>query len=241
MATAFTVSVGMFQGPLDLLLTMIEERKMLVNDVSLAGVADDFITFVKNQPSFPAGEAAQFILTAATLLLIKSRSLLPVLSLTGEEEESIHDLEKRLALLKIMRDAARGLAGLTTRLYFGGLRRDTTPVFSPASDMTAVRLREAVANALSSAPTPELKKEVSVASAITLEEMMGRLSERIERALSVTFTDFVGTPEDKREIVVGFLAMLELVKRGMVLVEQDAHFSDITIHYSGKGDAPRYD
>ena len=238
---AFEITVGEFTGPLDLLLTLIEERKMLVSDVSLAQVADEFIEFIKSQDTFPAGQAAHFILVAATLLLIKSRSLLPVLSLTKDEEEDISDLEKRLALYTIFRSAGRTLGTLHQRLFFGGLKRDTTPLFSPSPDMSAEALQSAMNDVLQRAPRKETKKELVVEAVVSLEEMMQSLATRIERVLSVTFKEFVGSPEDKREIVVGFLAVLELVKRGTLLVEQSAHFSDITLHYSGASRPPRYE
>lgn len=241
MNDSFKVTVGEFQGPLDLLLTLIEERKMLVSDVSLSQVADDFIAYVKSHDSFPAGEAAHFILIAATLLLLKSRALLPVLSLSEEEEGNIKDLETRLALYKVFRDAARTLSMQTNRLYFGGLVKNTTPLLSPGPDMSSASLHSAIHALLLRTPKIEKAKEISVKSVISLEDMMNKLATRIERALSVTFQDFVGSPEDKREIVVGFLAVLELVKRGLILVEQEKQFSDITVSYAGEVQAPRYD
>lgn len=241
MNSDFTVQVGDFEGPLDLLLTLIEERKMHISDVSLAQVADGFITFVRDQANFPAGQAAQFILTAATLLLLKSKALLPVFTLTEEEEADVKDLEHRLNLYKIYRDAARALSTLKGRLYFGGLKRDNEPLFAPAPDMTTEALSTAIQGVLAQAPKVEKKPEVEVRSVISLEEMMGRLGNRIEKALSVTFKDFVGTPEDKREIVVGFLAVLELVKQGMLMAEQVDQYGDIQLEYTGNPSAPRYD
>jgi len=241
MMSEFHVTVGEFNGPLDLLLTLIEERKILVSDVSLSKVADEFIAFVRAQDRFPAGEAAHFILVAATLLLIKSRALLPMMTLTDEEEEDISDLERRLNLYKIFRDAGRKLGTLTGRLYFGGLKRDTDPVFAPAPDMTVENLSNALNEVLMRAPRKEEKKQISVKTVISLEDMMTRLSERIQRTLSVTFEEFVGSPEDKREIVIGFLAVLELVKRGMLMVEQERQFADITMSYHGSVQPPRYE
>lgn len=241
MATAdFQVTVGEFSGPLDLILTLIEERKMLVSDVSLSKVADNFIAYIKNQEAFPAGQTAHFILVAATLLLIKSRSLLPVLSLTGEEEENIDELEKRLALYKIFRDASKKIASLSGRLYFGGHIRNTEPVFAPAPDMNVPALYSAMLGTLQRVPQKEIKKEVSVKTVVSLEEMMERLTKRIEQALSLTLKEFIGKSEDRREIVVGFLAVLELVKRGLVMADQMEDFSDITVVYQGKILPPRY-
>lgn len=241
MNDTFTVTVGEFEGPLDLLLSLIEERKMLISDVSLVAVADEFIEFVRRQDTFPAGQAAHFILTAATLLLLKSRALLPVLELTDDEEADVRTLEKRLALYTIFRTAARSLAALPGRSFISGVAKEKTPVFAPGNELAISTLGSAIEEVLARAPRREQRKEVSVKSVISLDVMMGRLAERIERALSVTFQDFVGSPEDKREIVVGFLAVLELVKRGLLAVEQDAHFSDITMSYAGGAKPPRYD
>lgn len=240
---AFTVKVGTVEGPLDLILNLIEEKKMHVADVSLASIADEFIAYVKAQIAFPAGQAAQFILVAATLLLLKSKALLPIFSLTEDEQVDIKDLEHRLALLSAYRSIAKRIGGLLgTPLFFGGLRRDTNPVFAPSKDMSVKALHEAALAVLARAPEVEKLPETEVAKVVSLEEMMIRLSERIERALTLTFKDFVGTPEDKREIVVGFLAILELMKRGLLSAEQEAHFTEIRMQYSGAtNQAPRYD
>ncbi len=81
---------------MELLLDFIEKRKLFINDISLSKVTDDFIGFLKEKSNFPLGLSANFILVASTLLLIKSKSLLPTLNLTSEEEANIEDLETRL-------------------------------------------------------------------------------------------------------------------------------------------------
>lgn len=242
MHSAFTVKIGEFEGPLELLLSLIEDRKMHVSDVSLSAVAEDFIQYVKNEPTFPIGQASHFIVVAATLLLIKSKALLPTLSLTEEEQGDIQDLEQRVRVYQVFRDIAKKLGALTgTPLYFGGLARDKTPLFAPAPDISTENIHSAIQNALASAPRIEKKKEIAIKTIVSLEEMMGRLSQRIERTLSLSFKDFVGSPEDKREVAVGFLAVLELVKQGMLLVEQHEKFADISIEYAGTPKAPRYE
>jgi segregation and condensation protein A len=240
---AFTVKVGEIEGPLDLILNLIEEKKMHVAEVSLASIADEFIAFVRAQVAFPAGQAAQFILVAATLLLLKSKALLPIFSLSEDEQGDIKDLERRLALLAVYRTVARRIGSyLGTPLFFGGLRRDTDPVFAPSRDMTADALYAAALAVLARAPEVEKLPETEVEKIVSLEEMMVRLSERIERALTLTFKDFVGTPDDKREVVIGFLAILELVKRGFLNAEQESHFTEIRMNYSGgTAQAPKYE
>jgi hypothetical protein len=93
MDSEFQVKTHIFEGPLDTLLSLIEKRKLFINDISLAQVADDYISYVKSLNDFPIADSAHFILIASTLVLIKSKSLLPTLTLSEEEESSIEDLE----------------------------------------------------------------------------------------------------------------------------------------------------
>src|SRR3989338_5154060 len=92
----YQVKTHIFEGPLDTLLSLIEKRKLFINDISLAQVADDYIAYIKSLGDFPIADSAHFILIASTLVLIKSKSLLPNLALSEEEEHSIDDLEARL-------------------------------------------------------------------------------------------------------------------------------------------------
>src|SRR5437868_2863344 len=94
----YSVKTAVFEGPLDLLLDLIEKRKLFVSDVSVSQVTDDFVSYIEGHEQFPLEESAEFIVVASTLMLIKSRSLLPSLPLTDDETASIEDLEARLKL-----------------------------------------------------------------------------------------------------------------------------------------------
>ncbi|MES2135208.1 MAG: segregation/condensation protein A [Patescibacteria group bacterium] len=241
MENSFSIKTPQFEGPLELLLNLIEERKLLISDISLSQVADDFLGYIQKQVAFPIGQAAHFILVGATLLLLKSRSLLPVLSLTKEEEGDVKDLELRLALYQVFRNAARGISTLRSRMFFGQGSRIVDPIFTPSKDLSLDAVQEAVRRALLSAPQETKRDEVAVKSVISLEDMIDRLSGRIEKAIQMTFRDFAGThTADKREVVVGFLAMLELFKRGLLLVEQEQTFGEIAIAYNGVAKTPRF-
>ncbi len=241
MSTAFSVKVRDFEGPLDLLLDLIEDRKMLVTDVSLSKVADDFISFIQTQGGFPLGQATNFVYVSATLLLLKSRSLLPVLTLSDEEEGDVKDLEFRLRLYQLFRSIAKTFPNGNARIFFGAGAGITEPIFLPSKDLSLETIAEAMDRVLAQVPQKVKNQEVSVKTVISLEDMIDRLSLRIEKAIQMTFKDFSGSAEDKREIVVGFLAMLELVKRGLVLVNQERQFGDIHMNYGGKIGAPAYD
>src|SRR3990167_6566084 len=133
MTTKFVVSTQNFTGPLEALLNLIEERRLPISDISLANVTDTYLAYVEKLPSLPLGETAQFVLVASTLLLIKSRTLLPSLSLTEEERESVEELERRLARYALVRKAARGLRKEwgSQPLVFAKRAPLRTPVFSP--------------------------------------------------------------------------------------------------------------
>jgi segregation and condensation protein A len=241
MSGSFSIKAGEYEGPLDLLLNLVEDRKMLVSDVSLTDVADSFLQYISTHGAFPVAEAAHFVVVASTLLLLKSRSLLPVLTLSDEEEGGIVDLELRLKLLQIIRVAARALSAGSSRMFFGDGVRVTDPLFVPPPDLSQLSLLAAAKSALAQAPKPVDRDEVAVKSVVSLDEMIERLTDRVQRAITMTFRDFSAHAVDPREVVVGFLAMLEIVKRGFATVTQDTQFAEITIEYAGNTNTPRYD
>jgi chromatin segregation and condensation protein Rec8/ScpA/Scc1 (kleisin family) len=126
-------------------------------------------------------------------------------------------------------------------MFFGSGAKVEDPVFMPSKDLSLVSIQDAINRVLANAPKETKLSEVSVSSVMSLEDMIDRLSERIQKAMHMTFSAFSGSAIDKREVVVGFLAMLELVKRGMLLVEQERDFAEIRMNYAGTVGAPRYD
>ena len=102
MSTTYEIKTPIFQGPFGLLLDLVEKRKLFINDLSLASVTDDYLRYVSELSRLGEklnhSEVSSFIAVAATLILIKSKSLLPNLSLSGEEESDIKNLEERLRL-----------------------------------------------------------------------------------------------------------------------------------------------
>jgi segregation and condensation protein A len=243
------VRTEVYEGPLDVLLNLIEKRKLLINDISLAAVADDFISYVNNHREFPISQASQFIIVASTLLLIKSKSLLPVLELTEEEEQSVEELENRLTLYQKYRDLSRHVTGrFGVHILFGrSTSKQREPYFSPDDTMTVEALHTAVSSVLIHLPTKrERLAQATVEKVISLEVMIDRLTSRIQNAMKLSFKDFAkradsdATPREvKVHLVVSFLAMLELVKQGAIRVEQEAQFSDIIMETDSVS-VPRY-
>lgn len=238
----FTIKAKDFEGPLDLLLDLIEKRKFFVSDVSLAKVTDDFIAHLQQFENLPMAESAHFILVASTLLLIKSKSLLPQLSLTDEEEGDIHDLETRLKMYKRIKEASKHVEALFGKkmIFPQSQQRRVEPVFAPAPEFTLEKALLSLQDLIKRLPKKEKLPEVTVKKVISLEEMIGNLTARITTSLKMSFKDFAGEHKgDKVNFIVSFLAMLELVKQGIVHVTQDSSFGDINMETKNVG-VPRY-
>jgi segregation and condensation protein A len=236
----FLVRTERYEGPLELILDLIEKRKLLVNEVSLAHVTDEYITFVRSSPNFPVEDAANFISVAATLLLIKSRSLLPSLDLSEEEVGDVRDLTHRLELYEKAREASRVLSklfGVYTMESAGN--RIIEPAFSPSADLSIDAVSTACTMMLTAQEMIEKLPEVHVRPMVSIEEMMDTLHARVQRAITISFKSFTGDSMEKVEIIVSFLALLELVKQGSVEALQHNEFADIQITNKDAG-VPRY-
>ncbi len=238
----YKIQTPVFEGPLDLLLTLIEKRKLFINDISLAKVTDDYMAYVQGIEHFPLHESAHFILIASTLVLIKSKSLLPTLDLSGEEESNIEDLEKRLVEYKRIRDLSVHIAErFGKQIMFAKLpNKNIEPVFSPDADITISSLLARISEVIKNIPKIEAVPQVIVKKVISLEETIEKLTERIKNNFKMSFKDFsrIGK-EEKVNVIVSFLAMLELVKQGIIAVSQEKMFDDIHMETHEVG-TPRY-
>jgi len=232
----YTIKTKNFEGPLDMLLSLIEKRKFHINDVALAKVADDFLERTKENKNISIGESAHFILIASTLVLIKSRSLLPTLSLSEDEEESINDLKERLILYSRIKTLSLYInEKFGKKMIFTKIPEKisaSAPIFSPHKSMTIYSLNKAMRTIIANLPQKDFIPKILIKKVINLEEMMEELANRIQTNLNMSFSEWTKNrknknTEQKIQIIVGFLAMLELVKRGIIEVKQDKHFQDI--------------
>ena len=238
---AFKVKTEHFEGPLDLLLSLIEKRKLFISDISLAKVADDYIDYLKNFEKFPIADSADFLVIASTLLLIKSKSLLPNLNLTEEEKYDVNDLERRLKIYKRIKELGAHIKNLFGKdIIFAPEPRRMTPVFSPDQTMTKENFLAAILSVINALPKVENIPKAIVKKVISLEEMISNLTQRIQSSIKLSFREFAKVGKEERvNVIISFLAMLELVKQGIVNVRQDNHFADIEIETQQTG-IPHY-
>ncbi|HET8580979.1 MAG TPA: segregation/condensation protein A [Candidatus Paceibacterota bacterium] len=229
MAAAFSVRTRSYEGPLDLLLTLIQERKLYINEIALAAVTDAYLSYLSEHTEHPMAETAEFVAIAATLLLIKSRSLLPSMQLTEDEEQDISELERRLRLYRIFRSASRALgrrfnaAPLLPSRY-----RPLEPIRFRPGDATLEALHAAARSLLETLPSAAFRPEVRIAATMSIEEAVEKLQERIRRTARMLFSE-IRAGGSKADVIVHFLALLELIKGGIVSAEQQGTFDDIVV------------
>lgn len=238
---SYTIKTASYEGPFGLLLDLVEKRKLFINDLSLAQVTEDYLQFVNNlgnqgdQASKYTGEISSFIVVAATLILIKSKSLLPNLDLTGEEEGDINSLQERLRLYKIFTELGNKIRGtFGEKIIFAPQdRKIDTLVFLPDGQITCDSMMTFARDVLGAMPKKVDLPKVDVKKVISIEEMILQLTERITSSLKMSFKDFTGgksaTREEKITVIVGFLAMLELVRNGILHAVQENNTDDIII------------
>jgi segregation and condensation protein A len=239
MSESFHIDTVRFRGPLESLLDLIEERKLSISEISLSEVADAYLSHIEKLEALPLGETSQFILVASTLLLIKSRTLLPGLQLSEDERETVLELERRLARLHIIRRASRLLRkAWGASPYVFPRKSPARPAMVKPSEASLTNVRSAAERLLNLLPKPEQLLQAAVAPLLALEDVIVKLRERLTSALRITFRELTRSG-DKHERIVHFLAMLELVRNGSASVTQEKLFEDITIEAESAG-APRY-
>ncbi|MCK4918558.1 MAG: segregation/condensation protein A [Candidatus Pacebacteria bacterium] len=244
----YSVVTESFQGPLDLLLHLIESKKMHISDISLSQITDDYMSYLDNIENFSIKSSADFILIASILMLIKSKSLLPDLSLSQEEEQGIEELEGRLKEYQKIKQLSINIEkSFGKKIIFARqLNRRREVVFSPDKNIKKENLLFLIKNVLQQIPKKNNFPKTVVDKVISLEEVIDNLSTRISSSLKIGFKEYSGlnsrndfSKEEKVGVVLSFLAMLELVKQGIISVSQENQFGDINMN-TQKLDTPSY-
>ena len=224
----FNVKLERFEGPYTKLLDLIAEHKLSITEVSLASIADEYISYVKTLEQREAIDISQFILVASTLMLIKARSLLPTITFTPDEEKQVNQLEKKLELYELLRKACTKINSVYEKkpLY----NKEHAPykevsVFVPSESLTLSTLHSIAFLTLASFKPSEKLKDIYIQQAIRIETVIENIMERVQGAALVSLSSFAETSatfvEKKKTLIVSFIALLELMKNGAVNANQD--------------------
>src|SRR3989338_5754378 len=227
------IKVKQFEGPLDLLLQLIEDQKLEITEVSLAEVTEQYIQLLHQQSTqekIPADQLADFLVIAARLLLIKSRALLPFLVWEEEEPEQ---LTSQLKIYKEYLDASKVIAALIAKKHFSFSREKLLTgqeiTFSQPSQLKSSRLAEVFAEIIRALePLIGLPTEI-IRKTISIQEKIQQIRQKIYQQATTRFSEILKDAKDRTEVVVSFLALLELVKQKIVVVRQKNTFDDILI------------
>ncbi len=226
------VKIQQFEGPLDLLLNLIEQQQLDITQISLAQVTEQFLGYVKQLEQINATELADYLNIAAKLLVIKSKAILPSLEVETIEEESEEDLASKLLRYKQFKEAAKYFKSLDSR----GLQSFTrTRVFSerihffPDPAVDGSTLRTAIGAVINSLKELDNLPKAKIREAISIQEKIESLQMHLSSQIETKLSDLLSNAKNKEEVIITFLALLELIKQRMFSVDQDALFTDITI------------
>lgn len=237
LGAGYPVRLPFFEGPLDLLLHLIEREEMDINEISLVAVTDSYLKAIENLEEIEPGALADFLVVAAKLLYLKSRTLLPKPRPPDEdEEESSDSLIQQLLEYRRYKSVAEGLhlrqeAGL--RAF---VRLAPAPKAERKLDLRGVsldKLTRALARALKRIPNDPPRPRVHTYP-ITIAEQIEVVRERMRAAgeeahSSIRFSTLLSEQRSRMEIVITFLAILELIKQREIVVEQEEIFGEIVV------------
>lgn len=232
----FTVKLDRYEGPYTKLLELIDSRKLSITELSLAEVADEYIAYIKTIDQKNIIDISQFIVVASTLMLMKAKSLLPGVAYTEEEEKQVHDLEYKLELYAVLMKGTRAVRTLYAKNTLYSRQHYYNPnvlVFVPDSRVTSLLLHSILSLTLKSFIVPKSIVKVAVDQAMRLENVIEKLLERIKGAQSVSLQSLASQTatkeEQKKTLIVNFIALLELLRTGSVQANQHTDGGEITI------------
>jgi len=228
----YKIHVEQFEGPLDLLLQLIEQNKLDITKLSLVQITEQYIKVLHNaKDTISAGELADFLVVAAKLLVIKSKALMPYL--VDEEDEEEEDLERQLRMYREYYLATKDIAKIIAKKKFSFSRQRLFTIqdvgFAPPSNLHTHRLSQIFHEIINGLESPVVLAKGIVRKTVHISEKIQHMRELFVREFSVNFKKILESAKDKTEVIVSFLAVLELMKQKEIFAKQDSRFQDIII------------
>lgn len=235
-SSGYTVNTPVYEGPLDLLLQLIERAELDVTAIALATVTDQYLSYIRALQDARADEISAFLVIAAKLIQIKSEALLPrpPVREVGEEDPA-EALARQLRIYKQFKEIANFLEEREAQGLHAYLRLAPPPKVEgrlDLSDITLADLLEAAESVFMNEREKHSLGSVISAPKVTIREKIAYIADALGKGKNSNFKLLVGSAKSRLEIVVTFLALLELVKRYRVAAHQEALFGDIEIERS---------
>lgn len=235
---SYSIQLPVYEGPLDLLLDLIERAELDITRVSLAKVTDQYLAYLASIPEHQLEDLASFLVIAARLLQIKSEALLPRPPEREPGEEDPGDaLARQLIAYKKYKQVAtilseREAAGL--RCYVRLAPPPTVETKLDLSGLTVEDLRDAMLEALANKPEPPTFGRDVIAPRIRIRDKIAAIITGLRNSGRISFRRVIQGARSKLEVVVSLLALLELIKQDQVQAEQESLFGDVTITPGGE-------
>lgn len=232
----FTITTPHFDGPFQVLLAMIEEKKLSVSDVTLAHIAEQFFAYIEKHDTMPIYELADFLYIASKLLYAKSRALSESVMPSLVEDEGGIPLVARLRMYQAFVEATgpiktrfeRGDGGFWGRISAPAME----PGFHPPSTLHTDLLHDTMNKIMERIEKVVALPETTVKQVISLKEKIDSIKETLKKISSTKLSQLIGEG-NAEEVVVSFLALLELVKQNEITVNQENLFDDVMIQRYG--------
>jgi segregation and condensation protein A len=239
----YVVKTEVFEGPFDLLLHLIARQRLDIWQVSLARITEDYLAEIKRMQELNLEVATEFLVVAATLLELKAARLLPSPDADPDEAEALLE-ERDLLFARLLQYRAykqvAALVGdrLSEQAFYLPRHAGADDLFRRIVPdllvgVEATQLARLAAAALAPVPAPVVRTAHIAPPKLSVAEAVNDLAARLRAAGSVAFAELVGRDAAPIEVVIQFLALLELYKRDLVEIEQAAAFSSIEVRWTG--------
>jgi segregation and condensation protein A len=232
----YIIATSVYEGPLDLLLQLIERAELDITKLSLAQVTDQYLDYIHHLTDLVADEVSAFLVIAAKLLQIKSEALLPR---PPQREPGEEDPGEALARQLIVYKRYREIAGILYQREEAGLRTylrvAPPPKLENSFDLSGITIDDIAAAAqviFTDINRAEALRSVVPPLRVTIREKISLITDSLRHQKFVSFRSLINQRNSRLEIVVTFLAMLELIKRHLVRVSQEGLFGNISLEVS---------
>ncbi len=229
-----TVKLEKFEGPLALMLKLIEKEEMDITQISLARIADEYVSYIRASQTIQPENMADFLVIAAKLLLIKSKALLPYLY--PEEEEDMEELEQQLRMYKEFLLATEKIEKMLGKKKFMFPREFNRKVimtnansFSPPKKLQSEDMAMVFKDLVARLKPAEKLEEKKLEKKINIEDKILSIQDMIKKRIKFSFNRILNDAKNKTEIIVSFLAALELMRQRELRMDQEILFGEIRI------------
>lgn len=227
------IKLKKFEGPFDLLLSLIDGNELDISEVAISEVTEQYLEYLDTLEKVKPEELADFLVVATKLLLLKSKLLLPQL---GKEEDDGPSLQDQLKLYKAFLEASKNIDKMWMDGRAGAFRIEPPhrpKEFVPPENLTLESLRESMIQLVNRLTPPKALPQTQIDKAVTMKEKIDRIRQLLKTKKSFSFSEILASGGNKTEVIIGFLALLELVKGRVVGLRQEGVFGEIVVERVG--------